>query len=269
MSFDPANLPSHGGILVFGNTHLKNQNLNKKTGITSDGIKIPNYFWLKTQKIEKLASGDEHALFASENGRCYSFGKNDWGQLGLGKEEQKELDKPNLIKPLKNLAMLDIAAGRSHSLVMTTAPNDLSSKVLHGFGSNADNQLGVSSCNTSSSPITISVKGNSLFPTNVKKIACGSDFSMALTEDGIVYAWGDNSDGQLGNGTNTDVSVPTKLSLPKNFKSHGKITDIQTSYHISVLLFDKGVVLIAGENFSNSCKLFFIRHLIFKKIINF
>lgn len=42
-------------------------------------------------------------------------------------------------------------------------------------------------------------------------IACGSSFSLALTEAGIVYSWGDGDSGALGHGKLEDVDEPKKI----------------------------------------------------------
>jgi alpha-tubulin suppressor-like RCC1 family protein len=50
---------------------------------------------------------------------------------------------------------------------------------------------------------------NSKLPAQVKglkevaSIAAGSDHALAVTKDGTVWTWGDNTDGQLGDGTET------------------------------------------------------------------
>ncbi|MCD8157815.1 MAG: hypothetical protein LUD77_02660, partial [Clostridiales bacterium] len=42
-------------------------------------------------------------------------------------------------------------------------------------------------------------------------VNAGYTHSMAVTEEGVLYTWGDNSKGQLGDGTNEDSSVPVKI----------------------------------------------------------
>ena len=39
--------------------------------------------------------------------------------------------------------------------------------------------------------------------TSVTSVAAGQNFSLALRNDGTVWAWGDNAHGQLGDGTKT------------------------------------------------------------------
>jgi len=47
----------------------------------------------------------------------------------------------------------------------------------------------------------------------IAAISAGLNHSVALARDGRVFAWGDNSSGQLGDGTNTQRKVPTQISL--------------------------------------------------------
>ena len=42
----------------------------------------------------------------------------------------------------------------------------------------------------------------------VVDISCGSLFCVCVTEDHQVYAWGDNDEGQCGNGKTSAVSIP-------------------------------------------------------------
>ena len=42
-------------------------------------------------------------------------------------------------------------------------------------------------------------------------IAAGSNFTVALQSDGTLWAWGDNTYGELGNGTTTNAATPTRI----------------------------------------------------------
>ncbi len=78
------------------------------------------------------------------------------------------------------------------------------SGAAYAWGSNSNGQLGIGTTNNSSTPVA------SWLPSGVTAttVAAGSDHSLALGSDGKVYAWGSNSNGQLGNGTTTDSSIP-------------------------------------------------------------
>jgi alpha-tubulin suppressor-like RCC1 family protein len=48
----------------------------------------------------------------------------------------------------------------------------------------------------------------------VTLFGAGNSFSLALVSSGVVYSWGDNSLGQLGNGTTLNSSIPRLASTP-------------------------------------------------------
>lgn len=250
---DLKNLPPHGGLLVFGKSRLKTQKLT--ANLNSDGVLTPNFFFLKSSPILKISAGDQHALFSSQN-RTYAFGINDWGQLGIKQEMKQEVDKPVLIKPLKNIDILDISCGRSHNLVLTGNGGHKDAKTLYSFGSNTDSQLGIPGGQATSTPLSISTKTYPNFPKNVVKVASGSDFSVALTTDGVLYGWGDNDSGQLGDKSlEQEVQSPARIKLNATLRKNvGTVIDVVCGYHSTILLTSTGLALIAGENFGNDFK---------------
>ena len=68
-------------------------------------------------KIIDIKCGGEHTLFLSDNGKVYSCGHGYFGQLGLG--NNKNVKSPILVNSLSNKNIIEIAAGWSHSLVLT------------------------------------------------------------------------------------------------------------------------------------------------------
>src|SRR6266702_8164883 len=46
----------------------------------------------------------------------------------------------------------------------------------------------------------------------VPKIAAGSSHTVALKNDGKVWTWGNNSKGQLGDGSTTDSTIPVPVN---------------------------------------------------------
>ena len=68
-------------------------------------------------KIIDIKCGGEHTLFLSDIGRVYACGHGYFGQLGLG--NNKNVKTPILVHSLTNKNIIEIAAGWSHSLVLT------------------------------------------------------------------------------------------------------------------------------------------------------
>lgn len=56
-------------------------------------------FHVRDDPIIEIACGDEHTGVVTERGRVFMFGSNNWGQLGLGHENN--IEKPSCIKGLK------------------------------------------------------------------------------------------------------------------------------------------------------------------------
>jgi alpha-tubulin suppressor-like RCC1 family protein len=82
------------------------------------------------------------------------------------------------------------------------------------------------------------VKANEIQP----KVSAGNDFSLALKNDGTVWAWGRNGYGQLGIGDNTDRNEPTQIIGLTN------IIDIKAGSLHSVALKSDGTVWAWGAN---------------------
>lgn len=69
-------------------------------------------------------------------------------------------------------------------------------------------------CTTSGFGPYTAITSGSLAGKTVKKITwAGTSSRCALTTDGLVSCWGNNGDGQLGNGTTTTASVPTPIYM--------------------------------------------------------
>lgn len=132
--------------------------------------------------------------------------------MGLG--HTNKTDQVLCVTTLKfqrtNEKVLLAACGRQSTLVATNLGS------LYAFGSNDHCQLGVKS-NTStkiySSPIKIEC-----FSTEIswKQISMGAEHSCVLTNNGKVYVWGSNIDGQCGFEHQYGI-IETPLQLKLNF----------------------------------------------------
>ena len=147
----------------------------------------------------------------TNSGRLFTFGSNEWGQLGLG--HNNNVIKPSCVKVLKPDQVTKVACGRHHTLVV------MRSGVCWSFGSNSDGQLGVGrGPEWSNTPVPWEgVAGG------VVKLAAGAGHSMALTEAGQVWVWGSNTEGQLGLGEDSEETVysPTLLKMDQKVSIQG------------------------------------------------
>jgi alpha-tubulin suppressor-like RCC1 family protein len=149
-----------------------------------------------------VAAGWDQSLALTSTGAVYAWGYNAFGQLGVGTTKQS--DVPLLVHLPAGVIATAIAAGKYHSLAVT------STGAVYAWGYNASGQLGNNSTITSTVPVLVAL------PTGVKAkaIGAGDSHSLAVADNGSVYAWGANNFGQLGNGTTTESKVPALVQLP-------------------------------------------------------
>jgi alpha-tubulin suppressor-like RCC1 family protein len=130
-------------------------------------------------------------------------------------------------------AVSAIAAGGRHDLAV------LSDGTVAAWGDDTFGQLGngVASAN-GSAETPASVEGL----TGVVAVAAGNEHSLALLSNGTVMAWGDNNDGQLGDGTTRDSAVPVLVNGLTGVKA------ISAGGLFSLALLQNGTVMAWGYN---------------------
>jgi len=107
------------------------------------------------------------------------------------------------------------------------------------FGSNSVNQLGIPFTLFSNIPIPI------ILPQKISKLVSGGYFNFIQTESREIYAFGENSDGQLGLGHNQPVFAPTLLTF---FQGQLLIKEISCGRNSTMALVDSGQLYVWGLN---------------------
>lgn len=145
-------------------------------------------------EIEAIAAGAAHTLALEDDGVIWAWGSNDEGQLGNGNTEDK--DSPVRVDSLSDV--MAIAAGTSHSIAVED------DGAAYAWGNNDYGQIGNGGTSRKASPTKVDRLGD-----DVVTVAAGNAHSLAVKDDGTVWVWGSNSNGQLGIG---DLSVAMKKS---------------------------------------------------------
>jgi alpha-tubulin suppressor-like RCC1 family protein len=145
--------------------------------------------------IKSIAAGADHSLAVDESGNVFAWGSNSSGQLGSATPAMRTT--PVVIGSLSGVTAV-FAAGE-FSFAIKSGDGSVSA-----WGANAFGQLGNNSTTPSATPVTVSGL------TNVKALAAGSTYVLALKNDGTVWSWGSNSVGQLGRGTAESSLTPVQ-----------------------------------------------------------
>ncbi len=124
--------------------------------------------------------------------------------------------------------------------VLVTSHANAASTELYSWGSNAHGQLGNGSTTNSGAPVKVSLPAG----VTATAAAAGGDFSLAVGSDGKLYAWGDNTNGELGNGTTNSSTTPVVVSMPAGVTA----TAVAAGESHSVALGSNGSVYDWGNN---------------------
>jgi len=148
--------------------------------------------------IAAIAAGHDHALAMNTNNLGWVWGGNSQGQLCLG--NTTSYSSPAQI----GLSVIALSAG--YQFTVALVKNSLNGDV-YTCGANDSGQLGNGSTTDSSSIVQVPMGS-----LNIAAVAAGYDHVLALNIDGTVWAWGNNSVGELGIGTAINSSVPVQVS---------------------------------------------------------
>lgn len=183
-------------------------------------------------RVRSVRAGFEFALAVTTTGRVLAWGDGIGGELGDGRG--KSSDVPVWVDLPTGVKVTAVSAGGDSAVALTSTGQVLA------WGDNLSGQLGDGSKANSARPVWVKL------PKGVKVTAIGSgvDHTLAVTSTGGLLAWGDNSVGDLGDGTTKVRRVPVRVRLPAGVK----VTSAFGGLLHSLALTTDGRVLAWGDN---------------------
>ena len=201
-----------------------------------------------TDVVAIAAGGDattgndvEVSMALTWDGKVYTWGYNSSGQLGLGHTTTKFLPKEvtGLPKPA-----VSISTSGMHSLAV------LADGSQWAWGSNSGGMLGDGTTISRSSPVQVV---GAL--AKVVDVTAARYHTLALHGDLTVHAWGNNSGGQLGEGTQTAGTTPQLVHGASNAGIYNAGYATSTRADIKIVLSDSPDPAITGANLTYDLQL--------------
>ena len=158
---------------------------------------------LSKHKIKEIFVAWDFVLALNEDNQIFGWGKNDLGQLGRG-QNSYDIMKPQKIDFQSNEKIIDISCGGCFTLVL------LENGLIYGWGSNRYGQLALNKEKIVNEPRIIEINENQ---EKFKYIYCWDWSSFAITTNGLLFSWGNNAKGLLGQGGNEEICIPQTINL--------------------------------------------------------
>ena len=205
-------------------------------GVTTGAATI-SVLTLDITNVSAISAGGIHTLAVKSDGTVWAWGSNQSGQVGV--QEQFSFFRTRPVQLPGLTGFVAVAAGGAHSLALK------SDGTVWAWGSNTSGQVGNGTF-TQAVYEPVQVAGLS----NVKAIAAGQNFSLAVKTDGTVWGWGANAmgtpptggGGVLGSQNISSTSTPVQLAGLSN------VTSVAAGGYHAVALKTDGTLASWGDN---------------------
>jgi alpha-tubulin suppressor-like RCC1 family protein len=191
--------------------------------------------------VTAIAAGSVNSLALRGDGTVWVWGDNAYGELGLVQSDYNAHIIPTQVHGLTNI--VGIAAGYSHYLALK------SDGTVWAWGYNYSGQLGDGTNTDRMLPVQVTDPTDSTgYLTGVTAITAGWYHSMALKNDESVLTWGNNANGQLGDGTLLNRLTPIKVLEPSGINYLSGVSAITGDVDHSLVVMKDGTVFTWGYN---------------------
>jgi alpha-tubulin suppressor-like RCC1 family protein len=148
--------------------------------------------------VANVSMGGDHACAALAAGTVWCWGRNLFGELGIGTPVQ---DRDLPVQVGTDVRWMGVSTGGDHTCgVMTDHTAWCWGRNLHG-------QLGVADNQDRTAPVQVGAA------TAWQRVEAGADHTCALTPTGGLHCWGRNLEGELAQGDTDDRLTPTPVCM--------------------------------------------------------
>ncbi|CAG2112489.1 unnamed protein product, partial [Medioppia subpectinata] len=153
------------------------------------------------QNIQYFVNGMNFVIAVNAGNQIYGFGTNTCGQLARNRNTRRYNQKPEIITYFNDKNVVQIRCAYVHVMALTGDGR------VYVWGGNSFGQIGYgdNSCDNEFICAPIEIKFGDNY--NIRELYCFTSTSFAITSDGHVFSWGDNSCHQLGHNLADGVSA--------------------------------------------------------------
>jgi alpha-tubulin suppressor-like RCC1 family protein/fibronectin type 3 domain-containing protein len=206
---------------------------------TSEYSNIANISTVITFSV--IAAGEAHTIALANDGTIWSWGLNDYYQLGLGYYSPILVTMPTQIGSDTDWSIIIPGQGDGLAGGLESADNTICCKMngtMWSWGKNYYGKLGLgySSAYGPSEPTQVG------FNSDWSLVSAGAYHSLAIKTNKILYSWGYNAYGQLGLGNNYDKYIPSQVGIDTDW------SQIAAGYQQSLAIKNSGTIWAWGDN---------------------
>jgi alpha-tubulin suppressor-like RCC1 family protein len=215
-------LTSTGKLLAWGNNDEGQLGDGRRASTDKPvWVRLP-----RSTRITAVGAGVGHVLAVTSTGRLLAWGGNELGHLGDGTTKLRR--SPVRVHLPAGVKVVAAYGGLLHSVALTTTGRVLA------WGDNERGQLGNGTLTASHVPVWVHIPHG----VRIRALAAGRSFSLALTRSGKVLAWGDDAEGQLGDGSHHSRDVPFQIQVPGKVISIGAGCEASSSMAVVTKIID-------------------------------
>jgi len=187
--------------------------------------------------IRRVACGEEHSAFITNNGSIYTMGSNADGRLGIGDHSIKLASTPCLVEALSRFNALEISCGWGHTAAV------IDNGDVYTWGVGEYGALGISDSETQWFPVQMGFVENS--KVYAKNVSCGTRHTAIVDDKGRLFVCGAGDAGQLGTGNRDRQLQPVHVSAIKE----NIVQSACGIFHTLALTSTGTVYAMGGNNF--------------------
>jgi alpha-tubulin suppressor-like RCC1 family protein len=183
---------------------------------------------LSGKTIHNIITGKQHSSVVTSDYMFYYWGNNE-AHIFPGYPQSTPV---LLIDESISSTITKLSYGEGFYVIQRT------NSILYSAGYNGYGQIGDGSTNVAIDPVTVDMSGV-LKNKIVTQMSSGSSHTIVLTSDNMLFAWGNNGDGQIGDNTSVNKYTPVAVDMSGQLKDR-IVTQLASGNNHNIILTSDG-----------------------------